>query len=56
MRLEPAVALLIDHGYSGAPVIDAHGHLSGMLHARPRTPAGCMRTDHPSRDRPYPTW
>jgi CBS domain-containing protein len=33
MRLEPAVALLIDHGYSGAPVIDDHGHLTGMLHA-----------------------
>jgi CBS domain-containing protein len=33
MRLEPAVALLIDHGYSGAPVIDDQGHLTGMLHA-----------------------
>jgi CBS domain-containing protein len=33
MRLEPAVALLIDHGYSGAPVINDRGRLTGMLHA-----------------------
>ena len=33
MRLEPAVELLVDHGFSGAPVIDRHGCLVGMLHA-----------------------
>lgn len=33
MRLEPAVELLVDHGYSGAPVITERGHLRGMLHA-----------------------
>lgn len=33
MRLEPAVELLVDHGFSGAPVIDQRGHLIGMLHA-----------------------
>jgi CBS domain-containing protein len=33
MRLEPAVALLVDHGYSGAPVINDCGRLTGMLHA-----------------------
>lgn len=33
MRLEPAVELLVDHGYSGAPVIDDRGDVRGMLHA-----------------------
>ena len=33
MRLEPAVQLLVDHGYSGAPVINDAGRLTGMLHA-----------------------
>ncbi|MBD0322807.1 MAG: CBS domain-containing protein [Aldersonia sp.] len=33
MRLEPAVELLVDNGYSGAPVIDRTGTLIGMLHA-----------------------
>jgi len=33
MRLEPAVELLVDHGFSGAPVIDQRGRLIGMLHA-----------------------
>lgn len=33
MRLEPAVELLVDHGFSGAPVIDERGRLAGMLHA-----------------------
>ena len=33
MRVEPAVALLVDHGFSGAPVIDERGRLRGMLHA-----------------------
>jgi CBS domain-containing protein len=33
MRLEPAIELLVDHGFTGAPTIDDHGHLVGMLHA-----------------------
>jgi CBS domain-containing protein len=33
MRLEPAIELLVDHGFTGAPAIDEHGHLVGMLHA-----------------------
>lgn len=33
MRLEPAVGLLVDHGFSGAPVINERGRLLGMLHA-----------------------
>ena len=33
MRLELAVGLLVDHGFSGAPVIDERGRLVGMLHA-----------------------
>jgi CBS domain-containing protein len=33
MRLEPAVDLLVDHGFTGAPAIDEHGRLIGMLHA-----------------------
>ena len=33
MRLEPAIELLVDHGFTGAPTIDEHGHLVGMLHA-----------------------
>jgi CBS domain-containing protein len=32
MRLEPAIELLVDRGYSGAPVIE-RAHLIGMLHA-----------------------
>lgn len=33
MRLEPAIELLVDHGYTGAPALDEHGQLVGMLHA-----------------------
>lgn len=33
MRLEPAVELLVDNGFSGAPVINQQGRLVGMLHA-----------------------
>jgi CBS domain-containing protein len=33
MRLEPAIELLVDRGYSGAPVMSDRAHLIGMLHA-----------------------
>lgn len=33
LRVEVAAALLADHGYAGAPVLDQHGRLSGVLHA-----------------------
>jgi CBS domain-containing protein len=33
MRLEQAIELLVDRGYSGAPVMSEHAHLIGMLHA-----------------------
>lgn len=33
MRLEPAIELLVDHGFAGAPTIAEHGQLIGMLHA-----------------------
>jgi CBS domain-containing protein len=33
MRLEPAIELLVGHGYSGAPVMTERGQLGGMLHA-----------------------
>lgn len=33
MRVEVAAAMLADHGYAGAPVVDERGRLSGVLHA-----------------------
>jgi CBS domain-containing protein len=33
MRLEPAIELMVDRGYSGAPVMSDRAHLIGMLHA-----------------------
>lgn len=33
MRVEVAAAMLADHGYAGAPVVDQRGRLAGVLHA-----------------------
>lgn len=33
MRVGVAAAMLADHGYAGAPVVDQRGRLSGVLHA-----------------------
>ena len=33
MRVDVAAAILADHGYAGAPVVDQRGRLSGVLHA-----------------------
>lgn len=33
MRVDTAARLLVEHGYTGAPVVDGHGRLSGVLHA-----------------------
>lgn len=47
MRIEPAIALLVDHGYCGAPVVDDSGCLFGMLHALD------VAVMHLVDDRPY---